>query len=1280
MIVLMGGTTMNNTKRLRNMIILSFFLAFIILNFSETQAKASSVVVPPTFYFNINGHNVADNAEFELTMPETQVYANVTSGSWDSSTTVQWLSSETGVVTIVPTSFGPNFVKFMRNGPGYSMITAIIKQGTNTYTISCVVKVALFFDAQKTGTIMSTSTQERILVLDAIGSKKQIFLKYVDYTPTNAPDAVSGDAISATAVTWDSSNEGVATIDTLGNVTAVGSGNTTISVTSSTMSTKDKPMTITMKVVVTPGFNLSYTNPAGASVTCYSDDTKSTLTAVATGVATSFVINSKATLGTNMKWVVYDTSTGKELPNTSSKLTYTVSTISGNVSFSKVKAGTYEIYAFADDSYNVNTNAPYAYMKIIVPIMLGDVNLVMTVGDTYNLVDNSNITGIGMFGEPEYVVGTQNMALFNTSNYVITAKRQGVVSIKLTYNTSLKLFDTTFTVPTVTINITVIDGIALSTSQATIYTKGTLLLNAIVTDPTVPIIWTSSDPTIVSVADGLVTGNKIGTSTITATQTINGVVKKAICKITVQQSVTTIVITPATATLAINAFTTLHAAITPNNLSDVILQWKSSNENVVKVVEASALTATIQGVAGGTAVISAINQDNVVVGYCHVTIQQPVTGIVLSETSVVVNLNSKTLQLRATVAPENAQNKALVWTTSDSSKATVDVNGKVTFLKPGTVSIIATSLDNSKITALCNLTIEVPVISIALDETVKTMYVGQAARLTYIILPANASNNIVTWYSTNTNVVTVDATGKATAKGVGSSVIMLRTSDGGFSSYCTITVKRVATAIKFDVSTLNLVAGQYYYIKTTLTPKDSTDNGLVWESSDSKIATVDGDGKVVAKSAGSAIIMARTEAGGVAYCKVTVTQPVASLILNFSDKTIFIGGKFNLDVSITPSTATILGVTWKSSNPKVVTVSAKGEVVGLVGGVAVITCTTIDGGFTDTCVVTVKEPVTLVTLDNESYNLGVGKVFKLTATVSNETATNKDVVWSSSNVKVAVVTQKGKVTGIAAGYTTITATALDGSDVDASCDVRVIKPVELITLSTNSMTLYVGVAKKLKTTVSPAKATIKTIVFSSSDPSIAIIDDSGIVTAIKAGRVTITAEAMDNSGRKAICYVIVNDRVPSTGVTLQDKKITMVSGENKIVQLVLIPSTTTDSFTWSTDNPGVATVDKKSGKIIARATGTAYISVMTDSGKTSTVEVTVIGLNMTSITLEQYTTYPYALEVQGATTTVKWSIDKPQIAVINNGLISTRSVGTATITATVNGRKLTCKLKVTAIS
>lgn len=1263
--------------------VICFLISLLIFVAADSKEVKASTVTIPTFSFQFNTQVVQTGVIPEMKTPEA--FVSITSNPWDTANTVTWVSSETGVVTIEPTSIGPNYVKVIRKGPGFSTITAIVKNGSFSNSYSFVVKVALTFDYAKTGMTLATTTNERILIMDTVGQEKQVYLKYVDYDDTAAAASgsaitVTGSAISATAVLFESSNESVATIDSTGKVKAVGSGHTIITVSSTTMSSSDKPMVITMNLVVAPKFSVTFPDSTNTSHTYNSVDDFTDSGGTVSGVPSSFVINSNSIHGNFLKWVVVDFETKKTIAEgTSSKMTYSVSTISGNVTFTGVKAGTYEIYAFADTDYNQNTNAPYAYMKVIVPIDLGDTNLIMNVGDTYNVLENSNLPYIGVFSDVDYTVGNANIASFDESKYIITAKRKGNVSITLTYDTGLDLFDTGVLIPTKTINITVIDGIALSTTTATLYTKGTLYLDAIVSDNTSAITWTSSDTSIATVVNGLVTGVKAGTAVITAKQTVDGVVKKATCTIVVQQSVTSITVDPSTLTLGIDTFKTLHATITPGNLSGINLQWKSSNNNIVTIVEASGNTATIQGVAGGHAVISAINQDNVVVGYCHVSVQQPVTSITLSETAATVDLTTKKLQLRAMILPENALNKNVNWSTTDASKATVDANGMVTLLKSGSVSIIATSADNPSARAICNLTITVPVLSIALDETTKVMYSGQSARLTYVILPTNASNAAVNWTSTNASVASVDSTGKVTAKGTGSAVIILRTVDGGFSVFCAITVKKVATAVKLDVSKLDLKTGGYYYIKTTLTPKDSTDNGLVWESSDTKVATVDDDGKVVAKDAGSAIIMVRTEAGGVAYCQVNVTQPVASLMLNFSEKTIFKNTKFNLEVSITPSTASNLTVNWKTSNAKIASVTKNGEVTGLTGGTAIITCTTVDGGFIATCVVTVREPVTKVTLDYETYNLGIGKTFKLTATVSTDTATNQGVIWTSSNDAVATVNQKGKVTGKKAGYATITAMALDGSEVEASCEVRIVTPVESVTINDNYVTLFVGEVSNLKATIRPKNATYKTAVWTSSDPSVAIVDDDGVVTALKAGTTTISATTQDNSGKKAICLIAVYDRVPSTGITLQDKKLTMVAGEDKIVQLVLIPATSTDSYSWSTDNPAVATVNKTTGKITAKSTGTAYISVMTDSGKTSTVEVTVIGLNYTKISLEQYTDYS-DLVVEGATTTVKWTSDNPQVAIIRNGsIISTKAVGTTYITATVNGRKLKCKLTVTKL-
>lgn len=1264
---------MIKTKKLGYFLIFGLLLTVALLGAMRKTAYATEVVLPSDYYFVFNGQNQNAGSEYELKTPEALL--SITADGWSPSTSVTWVSSEPGVVQLKDTSYGSNFQQLVRKGPGYSTITAVVTHGTNTYSISCLVKVDLAFDVQKTGLKLSTTTKERILVIDDIDDTKQIYLKYVDYT--QGTETVTGSAISRNMVTWESSNEGVATVDENGLVTAVGGGSSTITVTTKTASAKSS-LSTTLQVVVSPSYTLTYDAGSTHHVE-HSTDNPDTAVPVLS-VPSNFVLESNATIANNLKWEVYDCSTGKKLPASGPKLSYTISTLSGNVTFSSVKAGTYEIYAFANENYNKNTNAPFAYMKIVVPIDLNDVILNMQVGDSYSILDNSNIPNAGIFNYT-YEVGSDLIAEVDEDG-VINARRKGFVRLHLHYQSENALYDDQLLTDgdvenDFYIDINVIDGIALSTTNASLYTGGTILLQALVTDPTLEITWSSSNPTIASVVDGKVTALKPGTTTITASQRINGVIKKATCKITVQQSVATIVIDPATVTIPIGTYRTLHATITPKGLTGVNLQWKSSNPNVVIVSEASALTATIQGIAGGNAVISAINQDNVVVGYCHVSVQQPVTSITLSETEVTVALNTKRLQLRATAYPENALNKEISWSTTDTTKARVDANGLVTLVKPGTVSIIATSVDNPSVRAICNITIQIPVVSIALDETEKTMYVGETARLSYVLLPTNSSTNSVTWTSTNNKVVTVDSTGKVTAKGVGTSVVILKTIDGGYSVYCTITVKKIATGVKLDVSKLDLKSGEIYYIKADLSPKDSTDTNLSWESSDTKVATVDANGKVVAKESGQAIIMARTEAGGVAYCKVTVTQPVEGLIINFSEKTIYVGDRFELKASVSPSEASQLDVIWKSSNPEVATVAEDGEVKGITGGTTLITCTTVEGKYTATCVVTVRELVTTIKLNYDSYKIGKDKTVILEATVSTQTSTNKKVTWKSSNTKVATVSNKGKVTGVAYGFATITAYALDGSEVEASCDIEVVKSVTRVSLDKAYLAMLVGEGVELKATLEPKSATYGKVSWTSSDDKVALVDEDGFVTAIAPGTATITAKSLDDSGKKAVCYVTVSNRVPATGVTLANKTLIMVPGEDKIVQAVMAPVNSTDSLKWSSDNVAVAKVDAKTGKITARSIGTANITVMTNSGKTAIIEITVIGLNVTKLELEQYT--EYTLSVEGTTSRVIWDITNPQVAEVRNGVVSTRATGNAIITAQVNGRKLQCKLTVVKI-
>jgi uncharacterized protein YjdB len=448
---------------------------------------------------------------------------------------------------------------------------------------------------------------------------------------------------------------------------------------------------------------------------------------------------------------------------------------------------------------------------------------------------------------------------------------------------------------------------------------------------------------------------------------------------------------------------------------------------------------------------------------------------------------------------------------------------------------------------------------------------------------------------------------------------------------------------------------------------------------------VDDAGKVTAKGPGVAFIIARTEAGGMSYVKVTVKEPVSGLLLNFSEKTIYVRERFELKASVSPSGASNLGVEWKSSNNDVATVSDKGEVVGMSAGMAIITATTKDGGISSNCVVTVRERISSMSLDPAEYRVGVGKSFTLSVLVENETASDQQFRWVSSNSDVASVNKNGKVSGHRFGFATITAYAQDGSGAEASSEVEVVRLVTKITLDKSSLNMLVGETKKLNAKVTPSNATYTQpiwLVTSVDDPEVVVndvvmVDEDGNITGLKEGSVMVYALAQDFSEKVAVCHVTVFKRVPATSVILSDKKVVMIQGEQREIRPVLNPVGSTDGLTWSSDNNAVASVNKASGRVKANATGTAYITAMTDSGKTATTEITVIGLNISKLELEQYS--EYTLVVEGATSRVTWDIANPAIAVIRNGRVSTRARGTTTITATVNGRKLTCKLTVVKI-
>ena len=254
-------------------------------------------------------------------------------------------------------------------------------------------------------------------------------------------------------------------------------------------------------------------------------------------------------------------------------------------------------------------------------------------------------------------------------------------------------------------------------------------------------------------------------------------------------------------------------------------------------------------------------------------------------------------------------------------------------------------------------------------------------------------------------------------------------------------------------------------------------------------------------------------------------HPVTELTLNKTSVTLLAGESETLAASAFPLDTK---VQWSSSSPAIASVDQNGKVTGIDNGTTIITVASADGTKTATCEVTVIVPVTGVSLDRTSAEIIKGDIMTLTATVAPSNATNKNVIWTSSNPSVATVSQSGVITAIKAGSTTVVATTIDGEKA-AACEIVVIVPVNSISLDKESLELIEGDGASLTATIGPDDATDKRITWKSSDDSIAIVSSSGAVVAVKAGTVTITATTEDG-GLTAECNLTVIKRVVSGGI------------------------------------------------------------------------------------------------------------------------------------------------------
>ena len=421
----------------------------------------------------------------------------------------------------------------------------------------------------------------------------------------------------------------------------------------------------------------------------------------------------------------------------------------------------------------------------------------------------------------------------------------------------------------------------------------------------------------------------------------------------------------------------------------------------------------------------------------------PVTGITLNPTSVEL-VDGESVTITATITPSDATNKQIRWSSSNPSISVS--NGTITTsFKPGTPTTtingkpalghctITAMSEDGKVKAKCNVIVypkTIAVTSIRLTETSLRLNKGESHTLAASLQPDNATDKTVQWTSSDDSVATVDQNGTVTATGGGKATISA--SAGGFSTSCSVDVYVPVTSVSLDMILLSLEVGSFAVLTATVSPDDAMDKTVQWNTDNPSVATVDQNGKVTAVGVGKAKITA--SAGGFsASCSIIcVSIPVSSIVLDKTSLSLAKGSSETLKATISPRNATDKTVNWASSNPNVASVDQNGRVTGVNSGDATITASA--GDVSATCQVTVFIPVTLITLNSSSVTLKVGETALLEATVFPEDASDKNVIWYSSNPDVADVAG-GRITAVRFGQTVITAQV---GDCSASCTVTVL--------------------------------------------------------------------------------------------------------------------------------------------------------------------------------------------------------------------------------------------------
>ena len=755
-----------------------------------------------------------------------------------------------------------------------------------------------------------------------------------------------------------------------------------------------------------------------------------------------------------------------------------------------------------------------------------------------------------------------------------------------------------------------------------------------------------------------------------------------------------------TAQVNIGAQLQLTHAVTPAT-ADKAVKYASSNKAVAEVSETGLVTGKKEGTVTVTVTSKKVTSVKAAIKIKVVDPYKP-TQMTLGQTgTVVVNVETN-LQITHTMAPATADT-AVKYATSNKAVVSIDESGLASAHKEGTVTVTVTSRKNPNVKASFKIKVVDPYkpTKMTLDPGgAAQVNIGTPLQITHTMAPATA-DTAVKYASSNKAIAEVSETGLVAGKKEGTVTVTV-TSRRNPHVKATLKVKVVdpfkPTKMTLDrTGTVTVNIDTNLQITHTMIPA-TAETAVRYSSYNKAVATVDENGLVTAHKEGTTTVTvtSRRNPSVTASVKIKVVDPYkpARIILEQTGTAqVNIGAPLQIGHRVEPATADKT-VKYASGNKAVAEVSETGLVTGKKEGTVTVTLTSKRNPYVSATlkvkVVDPAKPTKMALGQTGTVSLVFGETLQLTHTMTPATA-DKAVKYSSYNKAVASVDENGLVSANKEGATTITVTSKKNPYVSATVKIKVVdpyKPDKLTLTPSGTADLFLGDTLTVAVSVYPSTAD-GSARFASSAPSVASVDEYGVVTPKKEGTATITATSKKVSSKKASVKIRVLDPTKPASIKLTPSgTIPMDVGTDKALTYTLAPETAVSEVTYSTKNSKVAKVSAD-GVITAVGEGTTTITARTKvSGRTDTVQVKVTDPRKpTSVkipgerayTIGTYDTVQLSTAIQPATAAeakITWKSSNGSVAsVTSSGKVTGLTAGTAYISASSAGKS--DKIKVT---